>query len=211
MSIGDSVAVGDETLFIDLLRHGRTVVGQRFLGWCDEPLSEDGERQMERALTGEREYDLLISSPLLRCATFARQWAAAHDTAIELEPAWRELHFGQWEGRDAATLIEEDAAALESFWSDPLHHAPPGGENLLEFAARVDAAWQTWLPRLAGKRVLLVSHGGVIRLLLCRWLGMPLENLFRLQVPHAGLSRVRLDLADGQWHPQLLWMGGDVD
>jgi broad specificity phosphatase PhoE len=146
----------------------------------------------------------VISSPLRRCHDFARhyvqqhvvyqhagqQHAKRHKLRLRVEPRLREIHFGDWEGRSADDIEAADAAALKAFWHNPLVNMPPGSEPLADFHARVLAAWQELLQRYRGEHLLIVSHGGVIRLLLQHILAMPAEALLRVQVDHACLSRI---------------------
>jgi len=150
---------------------------------------------MRAATEGSGPWDLIVSSPLLRCAAFAREFAHAQGVPLALEEGLAEMDFGEWEGRSAARLMEECPAALADFWRDPLNHPPPGGEPLTRFQARVVAAWETLCRSHAGKRVLLVTHGGVIRMLLCHLQGRPLDRLLEIEVKHAALFG--LQLVDG--------------
>jgi alpha-ribazole phosphatase/probable phosphoglycerate mutase len=56
--------------------------------------------------------------------------------------------------------------------------------------------------------VLIVCHAGVIRMLVSQALDMPLDRLFRLDVPSAGLSRIRMDSNGSDWLPRLVFHAG---
>ena len=142
-----------------------------------------------------RQWDRIIASPLIRCADFARALSQHLDLPLSLDPRLVELDFGAWEGRSAVELMETDALALGQFWADPIAHPPPGGESLPAFQARVLAAWRdlTEQALTAGERLLVISHGGVIRVILCALSDHPLGRLMELEVGHANLTRIRLD------------------
>ena len=142
-----------------------------------------------------RPWDRIIASPLNRCADFARALSQRLDLPLSLDPRLVELDFGAWEGRSAADLMVSDAEALGRFWADPVTHSPPGGEPLPAFQARVLAAWQdlTTQALTNGERLLVISHGGVIRVILCAVLDHPLGRLLELEVGHASLTRISLD------------------
>ena len=89
--------------------------------------------------------------------------------------------------------MAEAPEALTRFWNDPDKYPPPGGEPLARFQARVLDAWSEIVFRHAGQRVLVVSHGGVIRVLLCRLLERPVTRLHELDIEHGGLYTVRVD------------------
>lgn len=195
------------TTLVDLLRHGEPRGGAKFRGHADDPLSETGWTQMRAAVQGESPWQVVVSSPLLRCAEFAAELAASLDLPMETEERFKEIGFGEWEGRTAEELMQSAPGCLDLFWRDPAHYTPPGGEALDAFAARVTASWIDTLARHAGKKILLVAHGGVNRVILCHVLQIPLQNMFRLQVPFAGRSRVRILGSGAEALPQLVFHG----
>lgn len=150
---------------IDLLRHGETRAGPGFFGSTDTPLSPRGREQMEAALAGLGPWDCIIASPRARCADFARALARREAVPCTLDPRLQELHFGAWEGCTVTRILERDPEGLAAFWRDPERHPPPGGEPLARFRARVLAAWRE-LEAQQDRRLLLITHGGVLRLLL---------------------------------------------
>lgn len=192
---------------VDLIRHGEPVGGAKFRGHTDDPLSETGWAQMRAAVQGESPWQVVVSSPLLRCAEFATELAARADVPLETEVGFKEIGFGEWEGRTSEELMQSVPDCLDRFWRDPAHYTPPGGEALEAFAARVTASWIDTLARHAGKKILLVAHGGVNRVILCHVLKIPLQNMFRLQVPFAGMSRVRILGSGSEALPQLVFHG----
>ncbi|MDF0729974.1 alpha-ribazole phosphatase family protein [Pseudomonas entomophila] len=186
-------------MILDLLRHGETERGGGLRGSLDDALTERGWAQMRDAVAGVGPWDVLVSSPLQRCARFADELGARLGLAVQQESGVRELHFGDWEGRSAAQIMEHQADELGRFWADPYAFTPPAGEPVGVFAERVLAAIDGLGRAYAGKRVLLVTHGGVMRLLLARARGLPREQLLQVEVGHGALVRLAL-LADGQLH-----------
>lgn len=175
---------------IDLLRHGETRAGSVYLGRTDAPLSEHGFRQMAEALPDAPRYHAVLSSPLVRCAAFAKNYAQRHGLPLHFDARFREINFGAWDGCSAAEIAAADPAALENFWRDPIACPPPQAEPLLSFQARVLAGWRELPARYPGQRVLLVTHGGVMRIILCHLQQRPLTDLLNLEVPHATLHRI---------------------
>mgnify|MGYP002759763593 CR=1 FL=1 len=180
-------------MILDLLRHGETELGGGFRGSLDDALTETGWAQMRAAVVQGGPWDRLVSSPLQRCARFAEHLAGELDLPLALEPGMRELHFGEWEGRSALDLMQDHEQALGQFWADPYGFTPPGGEPVTDFAERVLGALAQLHAAHAGERVLLVTHGGVMRLLLARARGLPREQLLQVQVGHGALHRLRVD------------------
>ncbi|SDB61073.1 alpha-ribazole phosphatase family protein [Pseudomonas sp. NFACC13-1] len=175
------------TLRLDLLRHGETELGGGLRGSLDDALTARGWEQMHTAVAQGGPWDRLVSSPLQRCARFAEQLGARLGVPVHVDKDLQELHFGAWEGRSAAALMETDSEALGRFWADPYCFTPPDGEPVLEFSRRVLAAVERLHAAYAGQRILLVSHGGVMRLLLAQARGLPREQLLNVEVGHGAL------------------------
>jgi len=181
------------TLRLDLLRHGETELGGGLRGSLDDALTDAGWQQMRAAVAGQGPWDRLVSSPLQRCARFAEELGTRLALPVSLDPDLQELHFGAWEGQSAAALMATDAEALGRFWADPYAFTPPQGEPVLAFSERVLGAIECLHQRYAGERVLLVSHGGVMRLLLARARGLPREQLLNVEVAHGALFTLTVE------------------
>lgn len=190
--------------FLDLLRHGEVVGGGRFRGETDDELSTSGWEQMRSVTDGQDRWDALFSSPARRCAEFSRELARNRDLPLQRWPALRERGFGSWENRRAANIPEED---LNRFWTDPLGFTPPGAEPFPAFRDRVLAVRDRLLDQ-SFQHPVVVTHGGVIRVLLGGILGMPAETLLLIEVPPACLTRVRIPTGKGQ--PSLVFHGGSA-
>ncbi|MCY1401202.1 putative phosphoserine phosphatase 2 [compost metagenome] len=187
------------TLRLDLLRHGETEQGGGFRGRIDDELTAIGLEQMRAALGDGCPWQALVSSPLRRCAAFAGEVAQRHGLPLSLEADLRELDFGDWEGRSAAELMESDADALGRFWSDPYAFPAPGGEALADFEARVFAALDRLYRAHAGRHVLAVTHGGVMRLLGAVARGLPRQRLLEVAVGHGELLALCIEPAADGW------------
>jgi alpha-ribazole phosphatase len=181
------------TLRLDLLRHGETELGGGLRGSLDDALTAKGWEQMRAAVIDQGPWDRLVSSPLQRCARFAEELAERLGVPVELDKNLQELHFGVWEGQSAAALMETDAEALGLFWADPYGFTPPDGEPVIAFSERVLAAVERLHQAYAGERVLLISHGGVMRLLLAQARGLPREQLLNVEVGHGALFSLRIE------------------
>ena len=178
---------------LDLLRHGETELGGGLRGSLDDALTPVGWEQMRAAVQGRGPWDRIVSSPLQRCALFAQELAGQLALPVTFDRDLQELHFGEWEGQSAAALMQTDEQALGLFWANPYSFTPPQGEPVLEFSQRVLAAVTRLQQAHAGERVLVVCHGGVMKLLLAQARGLPREQLLNIQVVNGALFELQVD------------------
>ena len=153
---------------IGLLRHGPTAWNREKLiqGDSDVPLAEESfavEPWLE-LLSSCGPWHRLVSSPLSRCRRTCELLFPGRDYAVE--PDFREQSWGSWTG---ATLVEIEsrfpgAIALEEQrgWD----FTPGGGESRREVLARSLAAIARISAGGDGERILIVTHLGVIKMLL---------------------------------------------
>ena len=197
------------TTVIDLLRHGDVEGGRKYRGQLDDPLSELGWQQLRSSTNKKQDWQYIITSPLKRCAAFAEELAQAHELPLNTKNEFQEISFGLWEGKTAEELLSTEAEYIKEYWNNPIKTTPPQGENLLEFEKRIINAWKNVLTEFQGKHVLLISHAGVMRVILCHILGMSLTELFKLEVGLAKASRIQIEHADGESWPRLIFHGSE--
>lgn len=187
--------------FLDLLRHGEAERGARFRGAHDDPLSAAGWEQMRRAAAADPGWTHLVCSPARRCREPAQRLAASLDLPVSIVPALRERAFGSWEGLSVEQI---PSAELARFWDDPVGYTPPGAEPFPAFRRRVLGAWGETCG-VAGPLTLVLTHGGVIRVVLAELLGMPPEAGILIEVPPASRTRLRIPAPPGR--PSLMHHG----
>jgi len=183
-----------------LIRHGQTEGdGQRrYKGSLDVPLSAEGEREIEMAARfvkrslgeGGRTLGAVYTSDLIRARRSAEILAAGFGLKPAVVRELRERHFGKWEGLTFEEIEERWPDAFRAWASDPLNHSPLGGESTMEVSGRVNRALDEILDSHDGGAVAVVAHGGVNRVALCRFMGVPLENIFRIEQDHGAVSIV---------------------
>jgi len=182
-------------MYIDLLRHGETTAGVGFHGSSDNELTAKGWSQLRQRLdTQVADWNYIVSSPLLRCSMFAKEVATKYSLPMITDKRFQEIHFGQWEGCHVDEIQKTDGTLLSKFWSDPINNTPPQAENIIAFQSRVLEGWNDIISTYYDKKVLLICHGGVIRILLCHILQQPLKHLLSFQVEHASLHKVDLQM-----------------
>lgn len=197
---------------VDLLRHGEPEGGDVLRGRIDHPLSELGWQQMHTAVAravlagaAELPYTHIITSPLQRCRAFAEALAAKLNLVARVEADWQEIDYGDWDGLPLSEWREQSAAQFEAFRQDMSKLAPPHGEDFLSFRDRVLRAWLALQGLPDGSHALVLTHGGVLRVVLPTVLGMPLNRSQPLHIPFANYSRVALQGSAGRWRPSLVF------
>jgi len=174
--------------YIDLLRHGEVKGGSCYRGITDDPLSAAGWGQMQNKIAMQStHWDVIISSPLSRCHTFAEHLSIKLQLPLISTLALQEIDFGDWEGKTAAQINPQ---LLAQFYADPINFSAPNGEHFNDFQQRVLDAWQSLLNTYKGQRILLITHAGVIRVILANILGIDTSHSFRLKIAHACLSSI---------------------
>ncbi|MGD9169693.1 MAG: histidine phosphatase family protein [Candidatus Thiodiazotropha sp.] len=189
---------------IDLLRHGEPVGGRRYRGQIDDPLSDHGWEQMWRAVSGERPWQAILSSPLRRCSEFAKILGSELKLGVEFDERFKEVGFGNWEGQTGDQLRLHDKSILSRFYHDPIQNRPHDAEDLNNFNDRVLEAYRNACERFSGQHLLLVVHAGVIRSIINHTLQAPLSSMYRLSIATASLTRIQIE---SERPPTLIFMG----
>jgi len=173
---------------IYLIRHGQIsqFTPRRFVGQSDLPLTDHGRFQMSQVAQYflDKEVSRLLCSPLSRCLESAGIVGAALGLRPEVVPDLREIGLGSWEGLSVEEVREQFPGRYEARGRNMAGFRPPGGESFADVQRRAWAAFEAVTAEL-GEPVAIIAHGGVNRVLLCRILGMSLENLFKLEQDYA--------------------------
>lgn len=183
-----------QPLIIDALRHGETVKGQCYLGRTDAELTAHGWWQMEDTMRDIdiSDYDAVIASPLIRCKAFAEHWVGSQESDTVLlttDSLIQEYHFGLWDGMTAADIMVHWADELARFWQSPEQCSPPQGELITEFFHRLQVFLNAKLVS-ENNKLLLITHGGVIKALTCLNKHKPASAMFGVEARHGELHRL---------------------
>jgi len=180
-----------------LIRHGETEGSheRRYKGTLDVPLSELGQRQAEAIgmYMKERGYlpDTLYCSPLSRAIKSAELIGGYFNLAPKVIEGLKERDFGAWEGMSFDEIAEKWPEAFSSWAHDPLKFSPMDGESTLEVRDRVVPVVEELARTSDAESMAIVAHGGVNRVILCHYAGVPLENIFRMDQGFACLNIIR--------------------
>jgi broad specificity phosphatase PhoE/ribonuclease HI len=190
-----------------LARHGRTRETERgvFAGrdGADLPLSPAGEADAARLAAAVRRLgtagapvpglaavDAVVASPLLRAQGTAKAVAEQLGLDVLTNDGWAEVAFGAWDGLTYAEIARRDPDRLADWYGDPAV-TPPGGESYDALAVRVAAARDRVVQIRPGRTVLVVTHGGPVRVVVREALDAGPATLWRLRVTPCALTAVR--------------------
>lgn len=191
----------DDNRKILLLRHGELDTGNRkvYVGQANVPLNATGVSRAHSWGKIMQNFNIgkIISSDLKRCAETAQIIAAKLKLTVEMDKSWREISFGQWDGRSFEEVQQEYPEMVANRHTDFLHMRPPQGENFLDLEERVVRAFETLLTQETDGNLLVVTHAGVMRTLLAHLMGLPAENIFHIFQDFACLNII--DVKDGQF------------
>ncbi|MCU4530059.1 histidine phosphatase family protein [Acinetobacter sp. P1(2023)] len=188
---------------IDLLRHGESQYSHTLRGHLDDELTAKGWQQMQSTIeqVASQSWDVIISSSLKRCACFAEQLAKPTQLPLLLNHDLKEMYFGDWEGVSTQQIYDTSPELLANFWQKPSQYCPPRAETLMEFQTRVLKGFQELLVEMRNQNwqhALVVTHGGVIKLLACLATQQPLDDLLKMPAELGKLYSFEFSETDGQ-------------
>lgn len=185
-------------LTVLLLRHAVHARPSGVL-WGRKPevhLGAEGLAQAEalsRAL-GARAISAVYTSPRERCRETAAPLAGARGLRVEVDAGLDEIDYGAWTGRAFAEL---DSDPNWTRWNvSRSDAAPPEGEGMHIVQARAYARLADWIDKHSGEIVVAVTHGDIIKALVCHLLGLSLDRIHTFDVDQASITTL------------LLWSGG---
>jgi len=175
-----------------LVRHGESEANAagRFAGQTDSPLTERGRAQAETVAEALREvrFDRVISSDLSRAHETAAAIARRQGLDVETIRELREIDMGEAAGKQ----IED--ARQHPEWTPDGFLRWPGGESLEEALERAMGVLDRLVRESPGRKICIVGHGGVTRILVSHFLGL-LPTLYRHPTPstNTNITIVRTD------------------
>ena len=211
-----------EPVTVVLVRHGQTTmtVSRGYSGSSEPgpPLDETGRGQARAAaeLVARIGHELwpdvappteLLASPMVRTQETAGLVGARLGLPFELEPAFREAHFGQWQGLTSEQIEARWPGLLEP-WHTTGKVVPPGGESIEAVGVRVHAGLEA-LRAGQARTVVVVSHAVAIRAALGVTLHADPGTWSRLRVSPASVSILRL-FPDGRDEVAVAGMPSEV-
>jgi broad specificity phosphatase PhoE len=176
-----------------LIRHGQTAWNreQVFRGGTDVELDETGRKQARLLAQRLKDFGLsaVYSGPLSRARETAQAVAGACGLKVKINPGLDDMRFGKWEGLAHTEVAEKFPEAYTLWKSEPWRAGIPGGSSLDEVGGRAWAALQAMLSA-AGERetVAVVTHRVVLKLLICRMLGLGPDGFWKVKLSPCSLT-----------------------
>lgn len=162
------------------VRHGQSTANQTdiFAGQSNYALSPLGEEQADRVAERLRSVPItaIYSSGLRRANQTAEPTVRSHGLPLLTVPALREIYGGRWEGmlhEKIRSQFPDDFTCWATRFSDS---RPTGGESVRELFERAVRATNDLVRANPGGCIALFSHGGMLRVLRCHWMGLPLSD-----------------------------------
>ncbi len=184
-----------------LIRHGSTRENEqkRYIGWTDAALSTLGTKQAKQLAAYFQHRDrlptTLYCSDLKRTARTAEIIGSHHRVKPEASSLLRELNFGKWEGLTWEQINSTYPEESNLWLQDPYRHPPPEGESLVEMRKRTNRflkrRLKTGQTDETGKNILIISHGGTIRLLLMQLLSLDPPEFWNINIGTASISLLK--------------------
>ncbi|WNC70108.1 histidine phosphatase family protein [Thalassotalea nanhaiensis] len=149
-----------------LLRHGKVAGPPALYGHTDiGVITEHDEQLLTELLKVQDSFTHIVSSPLKRCQNLAVKLANSSGLPIVIDEQLKEIDFGELDGI-AFETAKQHWPMLESFWQNPAKNPLPDAENLTAFNQRMLSVFNQLIVDYKDENVLVICHGGVIRMLL---------------------------------------------
>jgi alpha-ribazole phosphatase len=184
-------------VLLTLIRHGE-VEGRPwvFRGHSDPPLTPAGWESLRTCVKSlPRTFSRIVSSDLQRCRAFAEEWSRDIQVPLHVEPRLREISFGAWEDLTPEEVESRFPQEFADFRAAPESWPGAGGENFMEFRSRVMNALNQLRASEPNGHVALVTHAGVIRLIMSMSLQISYLSALQLVVEYASAREVWCEIS----------------
>ena len=181
-----------------LVRHGETELNKEkvYYGFSNPPINYSGELQCEKVKNSlsHTDFDVIISSPLERALKSAEIISSFSRENFVIYEELKELNFGLWEGKHYSQVEKEFNEEWKHWSEDWINYEIPKGESFIMFYNRVKQCTEEIVKKYENKKILIVAHGGTMKVISTVLLNMDLEiigNFLLKQVPTACLKSMR--------------------
>ena len=177
---------------IVLVRHGETELNARgiFRGRTDVELNERGREQAAAvaAALAAPPVAAVLSSPMVRALATAQAIAGEHGLEPAVDPAFNNIDLGVWQGVPKERVRREQPELWRTWLEDPAALRIPGGETLASVRERAYRRALELAEEYESRRIVVVSHRSVLKLLGGALLGLGTDCFWRFYLDNAGYS-----------------------
>lgn len=191
--MSDTISEDQCTMF--LVRHGATDLNLKVPtvlqgNGIDGPLAAIGREQagLTHKFLSAYTFDAVYASPMIRAQETARIIAPGHSIAIV--PEIIEGNVGRWLGKNWDEIAAEDPEEYRKHLDDPAANPYPEGESANDIAQRSVPAITKLMQENLGKRILVVAHSIVIRVVLAHLYQVPLKSYRAIELDNCSVSRL---------------------
>lgn len=181
-----------------IVRHGQSEWNKsnRFTGWVDVDLSENGVKEAEKAaeLLKGYEFDEAFTSVLVRATRtldIILEKIGQTDIPVTNSEKLNERMYGDLQGKNKDEMREEYGEEQVHIWRRSYDVAPPNGESLKDTAERVLPYFEEIIvPKLKkGERIIVSAHGNSLRALIMKLENLSPEEIVKVEIP-TGVPKV---------------------
>jgi broad specificity phosphatase PhoE len=180
-----------------LARHGETEwnASEIFRGQADVPLNQRGIKQaycLGEYLRKEK-IDVIYSSPLSRATKTAEAIAVYQLLPVNITPALTDISYGKWQGLTSGDVQQKYPEIYQQWLNTPELARIPGGDSLEDVKNRVVPFLEETLGKYPEKKIVMVSHRVVHKVLICALLKTGNAGFYNIKLDNAGVSRFEFD------------------
>lgn len=182
---------------IYIVRHGQTNSNIRsaYLGHTDVELNSQGieqAKQLSEKLASVR-FDEIYTSPLARAVKTAEIIAQRQNLLVKMNYGLTERDYGEWDNLTFEEISAKAPDECQAWLENWIDYAVPGGESARQAHNRIAETVDRIITKNPDKRIVLVSHLGVIRHMIAHLLGMEAEDAWKFTVDNCSVSVIRSD------------------
>ena len=186
---------GKRACRIYLIRHGETTNAGEvcFNGHFDVDLSDQGKNQSQHIADALKALPIkaIYSSDLKRTQIGAKYVADEHNLKHTPYKELRELAFGDWEGLSIAEVNRNYPDKLKERLKNIEQFHVEGGESFFQLRDRVIPKFEEIVSKHPSDSIVILCHGGVIRIILAHILKIPIKNLFHISQPYSSVNIIQ--------------------
>jgi alpha-ribazole phosphatase len=184
--------MNDQPTRLYLVRHGELVTSKewRYVGQMDVELNETGKKQIQNLSSrlSSEQIEMIFSSDLTRTIESAEIIGNKLEIINEPISELREINLGVWEGLTLEEIEESFPEDLVKRSEDIKDFRIINGESFSDVKKRVIPKLKDIIEGNVSKRILVIAHGGVNRIIIADALGLDINNIPRLEQNYACLN-----------------------